>query len=236
MSAFETGRWVRQGSNIVLLGVGRRQSPAEQAGEWLHEAEWLDEEGESGSEDVAWVQRSLNQIMGAGLAVDGIVGPLTRAAIIAFQRSEGLAADGIAGPITTAALQRRLASPSRPAPSAPATGAIGTFEGIKVATWLIPYLTWARAHGWTGRLASGWRDPAYSEQLCMKMCGAPTCPGRCAGRSSNHSGSFKPHGAIDVTDFIRFGQLMAQCPLTPHIFNDHNAIPKDPGHFSATGR
>src|SRR5262249_50756171 len=101
MSAFETGRWVRQGCNIILIGVGRRHSRAEESGEWLNEAEWLhEEEDESGSEDVAWVQRSLNQVMGAGLAVDGIIGPHTRAAIIAFQRSEGLAADGIAGPMT----------------------------------------------------------------------------------------------------------------------------------------
>jgi len=232
MSAFETGRWVRQGSNIILLGAARQHFPAGESAEWLDEAEWLQEEGESGSDDVAWVQRSLNQVMGAGLAVDGIIGPHTRAAIIAFQRSEGLAADGIAGPMTKAALQRRLASPSRPAPSAPATGAIGTFDGKQVAAWLIPYLSWARAHGRKGRLTSGWRDPAYSEQLCMKMCGAPTCPGRCAGRFSNHSGSIKPQGAVDVSDYTRFGQLMARCPLKPRIFND---LPNDLVHFSATG-
>jgi len=39
-----------------------------------------------------------------GVAVDGIYGPQTRAAVIRFQRANGLIADGIAGPQTLAAL------------------------------------------------------------------------------------------------------------------------------------
>jgi peptidoglycan hydrolase-like protein with peptidoglycan-binding domain len=35
-----------------------------------------------------------------GVTVDGIYGPKTRAAVVAFQRSHGLAADGIVGPLT----------------------------------------------------------------------------------------------------------------------------------------
>ena len=229
MSTFETGQWVRRGRNIIiLLDSTRQRSSVEETAAWVHE------EDESGTNDVAWVQRSLNQVMGSGLAVDGVMGPNTRAAITAFQRSEGLAADGIAGPLTQAALQRRLTSPYRPAPTpaAPASPLVGTFDGKQVATWLIPYLSWARQHGWQGRLNSGWRDPEHSEKLCMDICGAPTCPGRCAGRYSNHSGSVKPKGAIAVSDYTRFGQLMAQCPLSPRIFND---LPKDLVHFSATG-
>lgn len=41
---------------------------------------------------------------GADLAVDGIFGPLTRAAAVAFQSGNGLAADGIIGPLTWRAL------------------------------------------------------------------------------------------------------------------------------------
>jgi hypothetical protein len=224
MSTFETGQWVRRGRNIiVLLDPTRQRSSVEETAAWVHE------EGESGTNDVAWVQRNLNQVMRSGLTVDGVIGPNTRAAIIAFQRSEGLAADGIPGPITQAALQRRLTIPYHAAPSSPL---VATFDGKPCATWLIPYLSWARKHGWQGTLTSGWRDPEYSEKLCMQICGAPTCPGRCAGRLSNHSGSVKPQGAIDVSDYTRFGQLMAQCPLSPRIFND---LPKDPVHFSATG-
>jgi hypothetical protein len=177
------------------------------------------------------VQSTLNRVLGSGLAVDGVIGPATRAAIMDFQRREGLDVDGIVGPITMNALQHATGGGwSTPAPG-PATG-VGSFDGVAVANWLIPYLTWARQHGWLGRLHSGWRSPEHSEQLCLDMCGAPSCPGRCAGRASNHSASTKPNGAIDVSDETRFGQLMAQCPYSPPIFND---LPSDRIHFSATG-
>jgi hypothetical protein len=233
MSAFETaapqaGRWVRRGPNVIVLDDPWSDSPrkavsAQELEAWTHE---------SGRDEVMWVQSSLNRVMGSGLTVDGVVGPMTRAAIMAFQRAEGLAVDGIVGPITRAALQRKAGGGSpTPAPSAPAAG-VGTFDGVACASWLIPYLTWARAHGWQGRLNSGWRSPEHSERICFDMCGSPTCPGRCAGRSSKHSASVKPNGAIDVSDETRFGQLMAQCPFSPRIFND---LPNDRIHFSATG-
>jgi peptidoglycan hydrolase-like protein with peptidoglycan-binding domain len=47
--------------------------------------------------------RPLQQLLRARnhpVAVDGIFGPLTEAAVKAFQQSNGLTADGIAGPIT----------------------------------------------------------------------------------------------------------------------------------------
>jgi peptidoglycan hydrolase-like protein with peptidoglycan-binding domain len=42
--------------------------------------------------------------VGHALAVDGIFGPATQAAVVAFQRGAGLAADGIVGPATRGAL------------------------------------------------------------------------------------------------------------------------------------
>jgi peptidoglycan hydrolase-like protein with peptidoglycan-binding domain len=76
---------------------------------------------------VAWIQLSLNRLMGAGLAVDGRIGPKTRAAIRLLQRSRGLAPDGIVGPKTEEALRaagvghppvrRSLVQPSDGAPS-----------------------------------------------------------------------------------------------------------------------
>jgi len=114
-----------------------------------------------------------------------------------------------------------------------ATG-VGRFDGVPVASWLIPYLQWARDNGWNGRLVSGWRDPAYSESLCYRICGAPRCPGRCAGRSSNHSGSAVPHGAVDVSDYDTFGRVIARCPLRPKIINTLGA--RDPVHFSVSGQ
>ena len=96
------------------------------------------------------------------------------------------------------------------------------------------HLDWARQNGWKGTLNSGFRDPAYSEKLCISMCGAPSCPGRCAGRASNHAGSSNPAGAVDVSDYVTFGQLMRRCPYSPKIFNALGA--QDPVHFSASGR
>jgi hypothetical protein len=110
---------------------------------------------------------------------------------------------------------------------------VGHYDGVPVANWMVRYLVWARNHGWQGRLVSGWRDPNYSQHLCFVMCSRPSCPGKCAGLSSNHVGSDEPKGAVDVTDYARFGVLMRQCPYAPRIFN---ALPIDPVHFSASGR
>lgn len=110
---------------------------------------------------------------------------------------------------------------------------VGRFDGVPVALWMVPYLEWARANGWRGRLVSGWRDPQYSRSLCMRMCGAPSCPGRCAGTSSNHVGSRSPNGAIDVSDYQTFGRLMTRCPLRPQLVNRLGA--RDPVHFSVSG-
>ncbi|MGH3870632.1 MAG: peptidoglycan-binding domain-containing protein [Pseudonocardiaceae bacterium] len=227
MSTFETetprtGRWVRQDRIIVLPDP------------WLPgDDSSVQEMGTTSTTDVAWVQRSLNQVMGSGLVADGVLGPYTRAAVVAFQQRTGLTADGIPGPITKAALQAALVGAPSGAYPGGAPAGVSNFEGKPCANWLIPYLRWAREHGWQGRLTSGWRDPAYSEKLCRDMCDAPTCPGRCAGRFSHHSGDVKPKGAVDVTDERRFGELMAQCPLSPRIFND---LPNDRIHFSASGR
>jgi len=111
---------------------------------------------------------------------------------------------------------------------------VTTWGGKPVAKWFVPYLNYARDHGWKGGVTSGWRDPAYSEGLCYRMCGRPSCLGRCAGRSSNHVGSSFGTGALDVSDYAKFGQLMKSAPFDKKIFNALGA--QDPVHFSASGR
>ncbi|WP_424891259.1 peptidoglycan-binding domain-containing protein [Streptomyces sp. XH2] len=59
----------------------------------------------------AVLQKQLND-HGAGLVVDGIVGPKTKAAIEDYQRAHGLAADGIAGPRTRASLTAEAPPPA----------------------------------------------------------------------------------------------------------------------------
>lgn len=59
---------------------------------------------ESGGERVTALQHALNRAIDAGLDPDGEFGPMTEAAVSAFQRSRNLEADGVAGPVTLAAL------------------------------------------------------------------------------------------------------------------------------------
>jgi chitosanase len=54
-------------------------------------------------DDVRSVQSALNGA-GAALAVDGVYGPTTAAAVLNFQKQKGLTPDGIVGPSTRAAL------------------------------------------------------------------------------------------------------------------------------------
>ena len=111
-----------------------------------------------------------------------------------------------------------------------------TYDGVVVAAYFVPILDWCRARGWKGRVVSGYRSPEYSEHLCILRCGRPSCPGTCAGRSSNHAGldpNASPCGAVDVSDYATFKRVVAACPLRPRISNN---LPIDPVHFSPTGR
>ena len=65
--------------------------------------------GVGGGQDVQWVQSTLNRIQDAGLDVDGSYGRNTKRAVIAFQTAHGLEPDGLIGPLTVAALQSAVA-------------------------------------------------------------------------------------------------------------------------------
>jgi hypothetical protein len=71
---------------------------------------------------VAQAQSALNQVLGAGLQVDGLFGQATRRAVIAFQRAHGLTPDGKLGPRTYAALG--IKPSAQPSPPAPAPGPV----------------------------------------------------------------------------------------------------------------
>ena len=213
-------------------------------------------------DQVTALQRALNaftekHLKAIGpLMTDGIVGPATKKRIREAKFYLGYTGAELKTVRVDAEFTRRLRHPgsarfSRPAMLARALSrrrkqrkaakellapraGVATFDGRPVAAWMKPYLVWARNQGWRGTLNSGWRSPAYSEQLCRNICGAPSCPGRCAGRASNHAGSVKPAGSLDVSDYARFGELMRRCPLEPRI---HNALgARDPVHFSYSGR
>lgn len=75
----------------------------------LSQAAMLPTSPVSGSDSyTAWVQSSLNHVIGSGLVVDGILGPNTRAAIMQFQGVWGIAQTGIVDPETDYDLRAAL--------------------------------------------------------------------------------------------------------------------------------
>lgn len=119
-------------------------------------------------------------------------------------------------------------------------GHFTTFDGLPVPTWIVrDVLKPARKDGVSFTVISGYRSPEYSEQLCEQICGAPSCPGRCAGRSSNHCcpptfTGRKPEGAVDVYPGAPALDAWCQKHGNPLIGNGR-VLPADPNHFSAHG-
>lgn len=66
-------------------------------------------QGDSGTA-VTWLQQLLNT-KGINIAVDGIFGNVTRAAVVQFQKQSGIATDGIVGAQTWQALRRNGNAP-----------------------------------------------------------------------------------------------------------------------------
>ena len=71
--------------------------------------------GQDVGQDVAYLQKFL------GIKVDGIFGPFTEKAVIAFQKKQkGIVADGVVGPITWGLIPDTLEPPKPKTPKAPA--------------------------------------------------------------------------------------------------------------------
>lgn len=86
--------------------------------------------------DYKAVQTRLNAL-GASppLTADGVYGPLSRAAVMAFQKSKGLAVDGIVGPATLGALGITTGAVAVTAAGTPAVkGALGSVTGVPAST------------------------------------------------------------------------------------------------------
>lgn len=89
------------------------------------------------------VQHNLNA-MGATppLKEDGKMGPLTKAAIVGFQKRVGISADGIVGPITVAAIRKAMAAAGvaaahlQTAQNQPVTRGQAADSGGTIADWI----------------------------------------------------------------------------------------------------
>lgn len=113
------------------------------------------------------------------------------------------------------------------------SGDIVYFDGKPHAGWIVrESLSPARASGvWKGISYSGYRTPEYSTSLCIAMCGRTTCPGQCAGATSNHTKLTKPGGAADVSDSTGLSSWEAG-----HGYPTRHTLPFDLPHHSLTGQ
>jgi peptidoglycan hydrolase-like protein with peptidoglycan-binding domain len=63
-----------------------------------------------GIERIKWVQKSLNDLVGSTLVVDGTLGDKTKAVVKTFQSANGLDPDGWPGHLTCDVIQAKLAA------------------------------------------------------------------------------------------------------------------------------
>lgn len=68
----------------------------------------------SRGEDVRTLQTMLNRVDNAGLVEDGIFGSATYSAVTRFQKANNLAVDGIVGPLTKSALEKKYNALTKP--------------------------------------------------------------------------------------------------------------------------
>ncbi|MCB1500452.1 MAG: peptidoglycan-binding protein [Bauldia sp.] len=115
-------RWTRAGGQTVAGLVRRRHAEARLIFEGAYGTAGA---SRAASPAVAAYQKMLATLGFYHGALDGIAGPMTRAAVLAYQRRHpDLVADGIAGPATLASLARDLAA--RESGLATVTGAAAT--------------------------------------------------------------------------------------------------------------
>ncbi|WP_456275163.1 peptidoglycan-binding domain-containing protein [Bacillus sp. AK128] len=97
-------------ASVLLLGVPTGATAAEENINYsIFDLSGMLKEGSKG-ENVKMMQRALNEAMGAELTEDGMFGPNTKRAVIAFQKSKKLLKDGVYGPNTHAALSKEVNS------------------------------------------------------------------------------------------------------------------------------
>ncbi len=142
---------------------------------------------------------------------------------------------------TGIARRRRMRKACATQKSIPGFEGAVLYDGKPVPAWTVEWLDKARNYNgpggpWRGGVNSGIRTPQRSVEICRSICGRDTCSccPACAGLGSNHNATppvVHCEGALDLSDFIRFGQIMRAlgAPL-------RNALPNDLIHFSCSGR
>lgn len=101
---------------------------------------------------------------------------------------------------------------------------VADFEGHKVAAWIKPALEYARQHGWTGQVTSGFRSYADQQRIYNSGVRPAAKPG-----TSNHEFTTYPGGAVDVSAAQQLAKILARSPYAGKLVY---AGAKDPVHFS----
>jgi hypothetical protein len=116
------------------------------------------------------------------------------------------------------------AGPAAPPNKVTRIKGVANFGGKPVAGWIAPILSYARAHGWTGSVTSGYRS--YQEQASIYNRGV-----RPAARpgTSNHEFTAFPGGAVDVSQAQQLARILRNSPYRGVLVW---AGSKDPVHFS----
>src|SRR6266702_4463283 len=118
---------------------------------------------------------------------------------------------------TRPSLQTELTPPSQ-------AGGIAYFDGKPIASWILPILVYARAHGWKGTVTSGYRTREEQQRIYNSGVKPAAQPG-----TSNHERTKFPGGAVDVTEARELSEILANSPYRGQLSWAGN---KDPVHFS----
>lgn len=128
---------------------------------------------------------------------------------------------GTGGEGTTAPEKGSKAGKNEKVPSG-----LTTFDGQPVCKWVAEELEWAREHGWTGRMESGYRSEQHQREVCatgVKPCATPG--------TSNHEGTSYPKCAADVTEPEQLDAVLSKKPFRRLKWTGPQA--EDPVHFSS---
>ncbi len=102
--------------------------------------------------------------------------------------------------------------------------AFAYFDGKPIASWILPILVYARAHGWKGTVTSGYRTSEEQQRIYNSGVKPAAQPG-----TSNHERTKFPGGAVDVTEARELSEILANSPYRGQLSWAGN---KDPVHFS----
>jgi hypothetical protein len=127
-------------------------------------------------------------------------------------------------------LRARLARIAGVATEALQAAGLVNFNGVPVAAWIAPILTYAAANGWNGHLVQYDGFRTYGDQVTVSEGGGiAAAPGR-----SRHEGTQWPDGAIDIPDDAANFNRIVNAPGSPVRGQLLWRAPEgDPVHFSS---